>query len=130
MNVVVSTHQGVLYNEEVDYVVVHSDTDGEYACLKDHVPVISVMDTGYIKLVKGKDEFYVVIQSGIFEFKDNLAQVLVQEAMIGKTYESAKSHLLSIRQERLERNRKESTDFTKMEQELRENIKTTKAGSL
>ena len=34
------------------------------------------------------------------------------------------------RQERLERNRKESTDFTKMEQELRENIKTTKAGSL
>ena len=117
-------HQGVLYNEDVDYVVVHSDTDGEYACLKDHVPVISVMDTGYIKLVKDKDEFYVVIQSGIFEFKDNLAQVLVQEAMIGKTYESAKSHLLAIRQERLERNRKESTDFTKMEQELRENIKT------
>lgn len=130
MNVVFSTHQGVLYNEDVDYVVVHSDTDGEYACLKDHVPVISVMDTGYIKLVKDKDEFYVVIQSGIFEFKDNLAQVLVQEAMIGKTYESAKSHLLAIRQERLERNRKESTDFTKMEQELRENIKTTKAGSL
>ena len=55
MNVVVSTHQGVLYNEEVDYVVVHSDTDGEYACLKDHVPVISVMDTGYIKLVKDKE---------------------------------------------------------------------------
>ena len=66
MNVVVSTHQGVLYNEDVDYVVVHSDTDGEYACLKDHVPVISVMDTGYIKLVKDKDEFYVVIQS-VFE---------------------------------------------------------------
>ena len=31
MKIIVSTHQGVLYNEEIDYVVVHSDTDGEYA---------------------------------------------------------------------------------------------------
>ena len=130
MKIVVSTHQGVLYNEEVDYVVVHSDADGEYAVLKDHVPVVSVMDTGYVKLVKGKDEFYVVIQSGIFEFKDNEAVVLVQEAIIGRTAEAAKENLEAIRKERLERNRKESTDFTQMEKELRENIKKSGAGSL
>ena len=130
MNVIVSTHQGVLYNEEVDYVVVHSDADGEYAVLKDHVPVISVMDTGYVKLVKDKDEFYVVIQSGIFEFKDNLAQVLVQEAIVGRTAASARENLAKIRKERLERNRKESTDFTQMEKELRENIKKSGAGQL
>ena len=130
MKVVVSTHQGVLYNEEVDYVVVHSDTDGEYAVLKDHVPVVSVMDTGYVKLVKDKDEFYVVIQSGIFEFNDNEAVVLVQEAIIGRTLEAAKENLSNIRKERLERNRQESTDFTQMEKELRENIKKTGAGQL
>ena len=130
MNVIVSTHQGVLYNEEVDYVVVHSDSDGEYAVMKDHLPVVSVMDTGYVKLVKGKDEFYVVIQSGIFEFKDNFASVLVQEAIIGRTAEAAKQNLLNIRKERLERNRKESTDFTQMEKTLRENIKKTGAGQL
>ena len=130
MKIVVSTHQGVLYNEEVDYVVVHSDTDGEYAVLNDHVPVVSVMDTGYVKLVKGKDEFYVVIQSGIFEFKDNLAQVLVQEAIVGRTAASARENLAKIRKERLERNRKESTDFTQMEKELRENIKKSGAGQL
>ena len=130
MKVIVSTHQGVLYNEEVDYVVVHSDADGEYAVLKDHVPVISVMDTGYVKLVKDKDEFYVVIQSGIFEFKDNLAQVLVQEAIVGRTADAARENLAKIRKERLERNRKESTDFTQMEKELRENIKKSGAGQL
>ena len=130
MRIVVSTHQGVLYNEEVDYVVVHSDTDGEYAVLKDHVPVVSVMDTGYVKLVKDKDEFYVVIQSGIFEFANNEAVVLVQEAIIGRTAESAKENLEKIRKERLERNRQESTDFTQMEKELRENIKKTGAGQL
>ena len=130
MKIVVSTHQGVLYNEEIDYVVVHSDVDGEYAVMKDHIPVMSVMDTGYVKLVKGNDEFFVVLQSAIFEYKDNLAQVLVQEAMIGKTYETAKEHLLEARKERLEKNKKESVDFTQKEKELRENIKKSGAGSL
>ena len=130
MKVVVSTHQGVLYNEEVDYVVVHSDTDGEYAVLKDHVPVVSVMDTGYVKLVKGKDEFYVVIQSGIFEFNNNEAVVLVQEAIIGRTAEAAKENLEKIRKERLEKNRQESSDFTQKEKELRENLKKAQAGHL
>jgi F-type H+-transporting ATPase subunit epsilon len=128
MRIVVSTHQGELYNEEVDYVVVHSDTDGEYAVLKDHVPVVSVMDTGYVKLVKGKDEFYIVIQSGIFEFNNNEAVVLVQEAIIGRTAEAAKENLEKIRKERLEKNRQESTDFTQMEKELHENIKKSVAG--
>jgi len=130
MKIIVSTHQGVLYNEEIDYVVVHSDTDGEYAVMADHLPVMSVMDTGYVKLVRGNDEFFVVLQSAIFEFKDNLAQVLVQEAMIGRSAESAKEHLLEARRERMDKNRQESTDFTQMEKELRENIKKSGAGSL
>lgn len=130
MKIIVSTHQGVLYNEEIDYVVVHSDTDGEYAVMSDHLPVMSVMDTGYVKLVRGNDEFFVVLQSAIFEFKDNLAQVLVQEAMIGRSAESAKEHLLEARRERMDKNRQESTDFTQMEKELRENIKKSGAGSL
>ena len=46
MEIVVSTHNGNLYNEEVDYVVVHSTSDGEYAVMADHVPVVSVMDEG------------------------------------------------------------------------------------
>jgi F-type H+-transporting ATPase subunit epsilon len=128
MRIVVSTHQGELYNEEVDYVVVHSDTDGEYAVLKDHIPVVSFMDTGYVKLVKGKDEFYIVIQSGIFEFNNNEAVVLIQEAIIVKTAEAAKENLEKIRKERLEKNRQESTDFTQMEKELHENIKKSGAG--
>ena len=32
MKVVVSTHQGILYNEEVQYIVV-KNTDGEFAIL-------------------------------------------------------------------------------------------------
>ncbi len=130
MEIVVSTHNGNLYNEEVDYVVVHSTSDGEYAVMSDHVPVVSVMDEGYIKLVKGSDEFYVTLVSGIFEFHDNKAQVLVQEAHIGRTAESAKQHLESVRAERSERNKKEAVDFTQKEKELSEHLKNAKAGQL
>lgn len=130
MRIIISTHNGNLYNDEVDYVVVHSSTDGEYTIMQNHVPVISVMDEGYIKLVRGSDEFYVVVVSGILKFALNEAVVLVQEAHIGREIESARQHLLAIRNERIEKNRKEAVDFTKKENELRQHIKNSGAGRL
>lgn len=129
MKLIVSTHQGVLYNEEVDYVVVHN-ADGEFAILKEHVPVIAVMDEGYVKMVKNSDEFFVVITNGILEFHDNVASVLAQEAHLGKDKEEAKQHLESFRKQRLNENRKEQVDFTQKEKELREHLKNSKAGHL
>lgn len=130
MKIIISTHQGNLYNEEVDYVVVHSVKDGEYACMEDHVPVISVIDEGYVKLVRGNDSLYCVVLSGVFELHDNVATVLCQEAHVGKSAESAKAHLDKVRKERLEQNKKENVDFTQKEKELKENIRKSGAGSL
>lgn len=129
MRIVVSTHQGNLYNEEVEYVVIRND-DGEFAIMKDHLPVVAVINEGYVKMVRESSEFFVVIVSGIAEFHDNVISVLAQEAHIGRDKESAKEHLLQIRNERLEKNRQEQVDFTKKEKELREHLRTTKAGNL
>ena len=130
MKIIVSTHQGVIYDEEVDHVVVHDQSDGEYAIFNNHIPVVSVLEEGYIKLVREENELFIALISGILEFHDNFATVLVQEAHAGSTLESAKEHLLDLRKERLEKNRQESSDFTKMEKELLENIRGSKAGSL
>ncbi|MCR5350016.1 MAG: F0F1 ATP synthase subunit epsilon [Acholeplasmatales bacterium] len=130
MRIICSTHQGNVYNDEVDYVVVHNKEDGEFAVMNDHVPIISVMGSGFIKLVRGKDEFYVVITSGIFEFHDNIATVLCQEAQIGRSKDSAYKNLSDIRHERSEINKTEATESTKMEQDLYENIKNSGAGNL
>ncbi|MDE6242241.1 MAG: F0F1 ATP synthase subunit epsilon [Anaeroplasmataceae bacterium] len=129
MKLIVSTHQGVLYNEEVDYVVVHN-ADGEFAILKEHIPVIAVMDEGYVKMVKDANEFYVVITNGILEFHDNIASVLAQEAHLGKDKEEAKQQLEDFRKQRLDENRKEQVDFTQKEKELREHLRNSKAGQL
>ena len=130
MKIVVSTHQGVLYNEEIDYVVVHDQDDGEYAIMQNHIPVVSVMEEGYLKLVKGNDELYILIVSGILEFHDNFCTVTVQEAQAGRSPESTRVHLAEIRKERLEQNKKEAVDFTQKEKELRDNIRKSGAGSL
>ena len=98
--------------------------------MENHIPVVSVMEEGFLKLVRGSDELFVIIISGILEFHDNFCTVTVQEAQAGKTLESTKIHLAEIRKERLEQNRKESTDFTEKEKELREHIKRSKAGRL
>ena len=129
MKLIVSTHQGVLYNEEVDYVVIHN-ADGEFAILKEHIPVIAVMDEGYVKMVKATEEFYVVITNGILEFHDNVASVLAQEAHLGKDKEEAKQQLEDFRKQRLDENRKEQVDFTQKEKELREHLRNSKAGQL
>ena len=129
MKLIVSTHQGVLYDAEVDYVVVHN-SDGEFAILKEHIPVIAVLDVGYIKLVQNSEEHYVAITNGILEFHDNVASVLAQEAHMGKSKEEAKTQLEEYRKELLNQNRKEQVDFTQKEKELREHLRNSKAGQL
>ena len=49
MKIVVSTHQGVVLNNEVDYILVHNEA-GEFGILKNHVPVVAVIKEGFIKV--------------------------------------------------------------------------------
>ncbi len=129
MKFLVSTHQGKLYDEELDYVVVHTE-DNEFALMKDHIPLVCVISNGYVKMVRGTDIFYLALSNGFLEYKDNVIQIIAQEAHIGVDEVSAKKHLMEVRKERIEQNKKESADFTKQESELVENLRKAKAGRL
>ena len=130
MKIVISTHKGVLYNDEIEYFVIKND-EGEFAVLKDHTPLISVISSGYVKIVReaGIDYYYVLV-NGLVEFSNNNATVLAQEAINGETYEKAKKELEKIRTERIEVIKRSNLDYTKLEQDLRKNIKASKAGRL
>ena len=129
MKISVSTHQGKLYDDEITYAVI-KNADGEFAIMKNHIPLVCVIPDGYIKLVVPGQELYLAIINGMLEFKENIITVIAQGAHIGYLKESALEHLESIRSERLESNRKANIDFTQKEKELLDNIRTTKAGSL
>lgn len=130
MKITVVTPQGELYNEEVEYVVVTSKMSGEYAILKGHVPIISTIDTGYVKMVNNDEEVFIVIINGVVEHQNDVVNVIAQEAHVGKSKDSAMDHLNTVRKERLEENKRRNVDFAKAERELKKNVKDAKAGKL
>jgi len=130
MNIVIVTPDGELYNEEVESVIVSSSNNGDYEILKDHVPIVSTIDTGYVKLTLGKMIYYVVVINGVVENLNNKITVVSQDAFIGESKESALKNLTDIRFARTEENKKRNIELEKAERELKRQIKMTGAGKL
>ncbi len=130
MKIVIVTPDGELYNEEVSSVIVSSSNNGDYEILKNHLPIVSTIDTGYVKLIEGKMVFYVVIINGVVEQKNNLITVIAQDAYIGKSKEKAFENLNMIRKARTEENKKRNIELAKAEKELKKQIKMTGAGQV
>lgn len=127
MKLTVITPSGVLYDETLDYIVVSSKNNGDFAILENHAPIISTIDVGYIKMVKDQKFVFTVIINGVLEQQDNFITVIAQEAHVGLNKESAMDHLNAVRQERLEENRRRTMDFLKAERELKKNIQKAQA---
>jgi F-type H+-transporting ATPase subunit epsilon len=128
MKISVVTPHGELYNEDIDYVVVSSKMNGEFAIMKDHIPIISSIDTGYVKMIRGEKELFTVVINGVVEHSNNIINVIAQEAHVGLSEVSAMDHLNTVRDERLAENKRRNVDFAKAERELKQNIKKAKAG--
>ncbi len=130
MKISVVTPHGEIYNENVDYVVITSEMNGEFAIMKNHIPIISSIDTGYVKMVTGETEMFTVVINGIVEHRNNIVNVIAQEAQIGMNKVDAMKELNNIRKQRIEENKRRSVDFFQAEQELKKGIKKAKAGNL
>ena len=129
IKLIVSTHQGKLFDEICNYVLIKSK-NGDFGVLPNHVPVITTVEDGFVKFVLDGKELYLCVYNSIIEFNNNVMSILAQEAYIGDTMESAIAHLEEVRKERLERNRQTDTDLATLEHELVDNIKKVKAGNL
>ncbi len=130
MNISIVTPDGELYNEIVNAVIVSSSNNGDYELLTDHLPIISTIDTGYVKLTQEKLVYYVVIINGVVENHHNQITIIAQDAFIGDSKESAMENLMEIRRNRLEENRVRNIELAKAEKELQKQIKQTGAGQL
>jgi F-type H+-transporting ATPase subunit epsilon len=130
MNIVIVTPDGELYNEEVEAVIISSSNNGDYEILKDHLPIVSTIDTGYVKLIQDKMVFYVVVINGVVENFNNKITVVSQDAFIGRSKEDAFKNLNDIRKARTEENKKRNIELEKAERELKRQIKMTGAGHI
>ncbi|MCK9235853.1 MAG: F0F1 ATP synthase subunit epsilon [Acholeplasmataceae bacterium] len=123
----VLTQLGQSYQDEIDYAVIKND-QGEMGILNDHIPIVVHVREGHLKFVKGQHETFLVVEQAVVEFKENVITVLALEAQLGQTLDKAKQAFEKKKKERLELTKKENVDFSKLERELKENIKKSKAG--
>ena len=129
IKLIVSTHQGKLFDEICDYILVKGN-DSDFGILPNHIPLITSFEYGFIKFVYAKQELFLCLQSAVLEFKNNEFTVLAQEAHVGEDMASASKYLEEIRAERLDKNRQIEVDLASTEKDLLDNIKRAKAGNL
>lgn len=129
IKLIISTHQGKLFDEICDYVLVKSKK-GEFGILPNHVATITSLEEGFLKFVRDKKELYLCVYNAVLEFSNNVLTLLAQEAHVGETMEAARSYLEEVRKDRLEKNRQTEADLATGERELMDNIKKAKAGNL
>lgn len=129
MKLSIVTPKGISFEGDVEYIVIEGD-NGQLAILENHIPIVVPIRNGFIKRVKENNEVYHVISGGLLEYSNNIATVIAQETVEGKTMDDALEKLDSLRKQQKEANRKRAMDFSEMEKELALNLKEIQASKL
>ena len=77
---IVNPEQSFLSKEDVTEIVVPA-FEGEMGILKDHIPIISFLKPGLIKIFSKSGEENYYIEDGIVEFKNNSLSVLTSSIL-------------------------------------------------
>ncbi len=72
---IVNPEKSFFSKEDVTEVVVPA-FEGEMGILKDHIPIISFLKPGIIKVLRQSEEESYFIEDGILEFKENNLSIL------------------------------------------------------
>ena len=72
---IVNPEKSFLIKDNVTEAVVTA-FEGEIGILKDHIPIISFLKPGIIKIFSGSTEEKYYVEDGIVEFKDNSLSIL------------------------------------------------------
>tara|TARA_B110000014_G_scaffold228938_1_gene189550 strand:+ start:345 stop:743 length:399 start_codon:yes stop_codon:yes gene_type:complete len=72
---IVNPEKSFLSKENVSEVIVPA-YEGDMGILKDHIPIISFLKPGIIKVFSGSDEEKFYVEDGIVEFKENSLSIL------------------------------------------------------
>lgn len=132
IDIMVSTPDGlVLSKNDVTYILAHSNEHGEFAVLENHIAIVSTLSPGYIKVSsKSEKDLYIALNSALFEFSDNNARVIANQAFLAKTKEAAEQGLKEKRDEMLKKNKQSEQKFVAQEKQLKDSIRKMHSGNL
>ena len=85
MHVEVISPDGPIFSEDnVDMVVARAE-DGEFAVLKNHLPLAAALEMCPVRIIKGGKEQKVAVFGGFLEIKDNQVNIVAPLAELADT---------------------------------------------
>lgn len=91
------TPEKTVFEGEADYLGIPS-ADGGLGILPGHIPLICLLDTGIIKIVKEKNIILVAVGKGYLQFLRDNANIITQSAII-TSEENKKNDIEKLKQE-------------------------------
>jgi F-type H+-transporting ATPase subunit epsilon len=125
----VTSLHGVTYEDQFDMAILKS-SDGEYAILDNHLPIIDHIHIGFIELRSSEQRQFIYLIDATMNFHEHRLEIVSSDAQIGKTVEQAKSILEETKAARLQLAKAENIDFSKLEKDLFDFIQQAKSGRI
>ncbi|MFA5052046.1 MAG: F0F1 ATP synthase subunit epsilon [Patescibacteria group bacterium] len=118
----ITTPERVVYEDEVDEVVLPT-LQGEIGILPHHIPLVSLLSVGEIRIKKGSETVYMAVSGGFLQVKPNQVTVLADTAEREDEIDEKRAEEARQRaHELLNKKRADATDFAavsaKLEKEL------------
>lgn len=98
MHLKLITHDRIVFDEDVNEIYTRG-VDGEFGILENHVPIMTALEVGVTKAVQGDKMKLFTTMGGIFQFKDNDAIILTDNAESGSDIDVARAKAAKERAE-------------------------------
>ena len=91
MHVEVISPDGPIYRETGVEMVVARAADGEFAVMKNHLPLAAALEMCPVRIIKGGKEQKVAVFGGFMEIKDNQVNIVAPLAELADTIDIART---------------------------------------
>ena len=98
MHLKLITHDRIVFDEDVNEIYTRG-VDGEFGILENHVPIMTALDVGVTTAVQRDKIKLFTTMGGIFQFKDNDAIILTDNAESGSDIDVARAKAAKERAE-------------------------------
>lgn len=118
----ITTPEGVVYSDEVDEVVLPT-VEGEIGILPNHVPLVSLLSAGELRIKKGTETIYLAVSGGFIEVRPDKVVVLADTAERAEAIDEVRADEARKKaQQLMKEKRADATEFSaiaaKLEKEL------------
>jgi len=122
LNFEITTPEGIVFSDQIDEIVLPTP-QGEIGILPNHIPLVSLLSAGEVRIKKGEEITYLAVSGGFIEIRPDKVVVLADTAERAEDIDEAKAEEARKKaQVLLKEKRADARDFTalsaKIEKEL------------